>query len=82
MDNELKQWLELLQSDEVSDRLVVVKTLQHLGDEEALEPLIIALKDETSPSVQKIALTALWELANPIAIPAMVAILGSPVADA
>lgn len=47
MDAELEQWLELLQSPDVNDRLVAVKTLQHLGDEDALEPLLEALKDDS-----------------------------------
>lgn len=46
IDSELNQWLEMLRSPNESDRLVAVKTLQHLGDENALA-LITALKDET-----------------------------------
>ena len=65
MDPELKQWVEMLRSPQVDDRLVAVKTLQHLGDEEVIDPLIETLGDE-SPAVQKIAVTTLWELANPV----------------
>lgn len=80
MDNDLKEWLNLLQSNEVSDRLVAVKSLQHLGEEEALEPLILALKDE-SFLVQKITVTALWELANPKVVPHLIPLLGSSDAE-
>jgi HEAT repeat protein len=76
MDNELDQWLELLQSPQVEDRLVAVKTLQHLGDENTLVPLLDALQDE-SPLVRKLAVTSLWELANPAAVPALVECLAS-----
>ncbi|BAY21461.1 PBS lyase HEAT-like repeat protein [Calothrix sp. NIES-2100] len=38
------------------DRLVAVKTLQHLGEEAAIDALIVALQDE-STAVQKIAIT-------------------------
>jgi len=31
-DSELNQWLEMLRSPELSDRLVAVKKLQYLGD--------------------------------------------------
>ena len=53
IDSELNQWVEMLRSPDPRDRLVAVKTLQHLGDEAALEPLIMALEDErfTMPSV-------------------------------
>lgn len=76
MNNDLKDWLEMLRSPDVNDRLVAVKTLQHLGDEETIDALIIALKDENI-AVQKIAIAALWEIANPVAIPALIESLGS-----
>ncbi|URD51282.1 HEAT repeat domain-containing protein [Chroococcidiopsis sp. CCNUC1] len=38
--------------------LVAVKTLQHLGEEDAIDALITALQDE-STAVQKIAIEAL-----------------------
>lgn len=76
VDTELEQWLEMLRSPDVSDRLVAIKTLQHLGDEAALEPLIAALQDE-STAVQKLAVTALWELAEPTAVPALLECLTS-----
>ncbi|AKG21434.1 HEAT repeat domain-containing protein [Calothrix sp. 336/3] len=76
-DSELNQWLEMLRSSDVNERLVAVKTLQHLGEEEAVDALMIALEDE-SKIVQKIAVTALWEIANPIAIPALLKALASP----
>ena len=71
IDPEVAEWIKMLQSPELNDRLVAVKTLQHLGDEGAIEGLIMALEDE-SPAVQKIAVTTLWELANPAAIPALI----------
>ncbi len=70
LNAELESWLEMLRSPLESDRLVALKTLQHLGDEAALEPLTHALQDE-SPRVQKLAVTALWELGNPAAVPAL-----------
>ncbi len=80
MDSELAQWVEMLQSPNVDDRLVAVKTLQLIGDEEILAPLLIALQDE-SPLVQKLAVTTLWELANPAAVPALIECLASPVEE-
>jgi HEAT repeat protein len=80
MDSELQQWLEMLRSPNVDDRLVAVKTLQLIGDEEILAPLLEAVKDE-SPLVQKVAVTTLWELANPAAVPALLECLASPVED-
>lgn len=80
MDSELQQWLEMLRSPNVDDRLVAVKTLQLIGDEEILAPLLEAVKDE-SPLVQKLAVTTLWELANPAAVPALLECLASPVED-
>jgi HEAT repeat protein len=75
-DSELNQWLEMLRSPELSDRLVAVKNLQYLGDEEATNALLLALSDE-SIAVQKIAISALWEIGNPVAIPAFIECLGS-----
>ncbi|MFN7657989.1 MAG: HEAT repeat domain-containing protein, partial [Dolichospermum sp.] len=66
-NSELNQWLEMLRSPDVSDRLVAVKSLQHLGEDAAVDALIIALEDE-SIAVQKIAVSALWEIANPVAV--------------
>lgn len=80
MDSEMDQWLEMLRSPNVDDRLVAVKSLQHIGDEEIFAPLLEAVKDE-SPLVQKLAVTTLWELANPAAVPALVECLASPVED-
>ena len=79
-DSELNQWLEMLRSPELSDRLVAVKNLQYLGDEEATNALLLALSDESS-AVQKIAISALWEIGNPVAIPAFIECLGSADAD-
>lgn len=76
-DNELNQWMEMLRSPEVDDRLVALKNLQLLGDEEATEPLITALQDENL-LVQKQAITALWELADPVAVPPLLECLSSP----
>jgi len=80
MDSELKQWLEMLRSPNVDDRLVAVKSIQLIGDEEILIPLLEAVKDE-SPLVQKLAVTTLWELANPAAVPALLECLASPVEE-
>ena len=77
---ELQEWIELLQSDDLSDRLVAIKSLQHLGDEAALDVVVIALNDE-SPAVQKIAIATLWEFANPKVIPNLIPSLGSPEAE-
>ncbi|MFN7377583.1 MAG: HEAT repeat domain-containing protein, partial [Pseudanabaena sp.] len=76
-DSELQEWIELLQSDDLSDRLVAIKSLQHLGDEAALDVVVLALNDE-SPAVQKIAIATLWEFANPKVIPKLIPSLGSP----
>ncbi|MCE2974939.1 MAG: HEAT repeat domain-containing protein, partial [Pseudanabaena sp. CoA8_M7] len=78
MDSEMDQWLEMLRSPNVEDRLVAVKSLQHIGDEEIFTPLLEAVKDE-NPLVQKLAVTTLWELANPAAVPVLVDCLSSPV---
>ena len=43
-DNNLQYWLEMLRSPDINDRIVAVKTLQHLGDEETIDALIIALE--------------------------------------
>jgi HEAT repeat protein len=74
--NNANYWLEMLRSPEVDDRLVAVKALQHLGDEEAIDSLILALKDENF-NIQKIAINALGEIANPIAVPALLECLAS-----
>src|SRR6476469_5977250 len=66
-NDELHEWVEMLRSPDLNERLVAVKTLQHLGDEQAVYPLILALQDE-SIAVQKLAVTALWEIASPIAV--------------
>ncbi|MGB3291758.1 MAG: HEAT repeat domain-containing protein [Phormidesmis sp.] len=76
IDPEVVQWVEMLRSPDLNDRLVAAKALQHLGDEDAIDTLIIALKDE-SPKVQEIAVTALWEMANPVAIPPLLACLSA-----
>ena len=77
MDPEVAQWVEMLRSPDLDNRLVAVKTLQHLGDEDAIEPLIGALYDE-NPTVQEIAITTLWEFANPVAINPLIECLSSP----
>ena len=76
LDPEIVQWAEMLQSPDLNDRLVAAKTLQHLGDEDTIEILVAALKDE-SPMVQEIAVTALWEIANPVAISPLLECLGT-----
>jgi hypothetical protein len=35
-DPEVQQWVEMLGSEDVNDRLVAVKSLQHIGEEEAI----------------------------------------------
>jgi HEAT repeat protein len=80
LDPELQPWVELLRSPHVNDRLVAVKTLQHLGDEGAIDFLLEALQDE-NPAVQKLAVTALWEFANPVAVPALIPCLASADAE-
>ncbi|MBD0268788.1 MAG: HEAT repeat domain-containing protein, partial [Cyanobacteria bacterium Co-bin8] len=67
LDPEVAQWVELLRSPLLNDRLVAIKTLQHLGDEDALEPLIETLQDD-NPAVQELVITTLWEFAHPSAI--------------
>ncbi|MEM9218738.1 MAG: HEAT repeat domain-containing protein [Cyanobacteria bacterium P01_F01_bin.150] len=76
IDPEVLELVEMLRSPDLNDRLVAAKSLQHLGDEDAIEGLIVALDDE-SPMLQEIAVTALWEMANPVAIPALLTCLGS-----
>ncbi|MEH2026813.1 hypothetical protein [Nostoc sp.] len=39
MNDDLKHWLEMLRSPDVNDRIVAVKTLQHLGDDETIDAL-------------------------------------------
>ncbi|MFL0647960.1 MULTISPECIES: HEAT repeat domain-containing protein [Cylindrospermopsis] len=73
---ELEEWIELLQSPDLSDRLVAIKTLQHLGDEQVIDVILAALNDE-SAAVQKIAIASVWELANPKVVPHLIPHLGS-----
>jgi HEAT repeat protein len=77
IDAELNQWLEMLHAPNADDRLVAIKMLQHLGDEAALDGVIAALQDE-NVAVQKLAVTTVWEFANPKAVPALVECLTSP----
>ena len=76
-DPELQEWIELLQSDDLSDRLVAIKNLQHLGDEEALDVVVLAIHDE-SPAVQKIAIATPREFAKSKVIPKLIPVLCSP----
>lgn len=76
LDPEVVQWVDMLRSPDLNDRLVAAKTLQHLGDEDTIDSLIAALKDE-SPKVQEIAVMALWEMANPVAIKPLLECLSS-----
>lgn len=76
LDPEVVQWVEMLKSEDLNDRLVAAKALQHLGDEDTIEALIGVLNDE-SPSVQEIAITALWEMANPVVVKPLLKCLGS-----
>ncbi|MEM8501668.1 MAG: HEAT repeat domain-containing protein [Cyanobacteria bacterium P01_D01_bin.1] len=80
LDPDVVQWVEMLRSPDLNDRLVAAKTLQHLGDEDTIDSLIAALKDD-SPKVQEIAVMALWEMANPVAIPPLLACLSANYAD-
>lgn len=75
--SELNSLIEMLKSSDVNDRLVAIKTLQHLGDENALDALIAALQDENL-IVQKLAVTVVWEFANPKAVPGLIECLASP----
>lgn len=76
LDPEVVQWVEMLRSPDINDRLVAAKTLQHLGDEDTIDSLITALEDD-SPKVQEIAVMALWEMANPVAIPPLLKCLSA-----
>ncbi|MEL6776761.1 MAG: HEAT repeat domain-containing protein [Cyanobacteria bacterium J06597_16] len=76
LDPDVVQWVDMLRSPDLNDRLVAAKTLQHLGDEDTIDSLIIALTDE-SPKVQEIAVMALWEMANPVAIKPLLECLSS-----
>ncbi|EKV03385.1 HEAT repeat-containing protein [Leptolyngbya sp. PCC 7375] len=76
LDPEVVQWVEMLRSPDLNDRLVAAKSLQYLGDEDAIDALIQSLNDE-SPRVQEIAVTALWEMANPVVIPPLLDCLSS-----
>lgn len=76
LDPEVVQWVEMLRSQDLNDRLVAAKALQHLGDEDTIDALTQCLNDE-SAKVQEIAITALWEMANPVVVPALLNCLGS-----
>ncbi|MEM6256254.1 MAG: HEAT repeat domain-containing protein [Cyanobacteria bacterium P01_D01_bin.156] len=76
LDPEVVQWVEMLGSEDLGDRLVAAKALQHLGDEDAIDALMQSLND-TSARVQEIAVTALWEMANPVVVPALLDCLSS-----
>lgn len=76
LDPEVVQWVDMLGSQDLNDRLVAAKALQHLGDEDAIEALVQCLNDE-STKVQEIAVTALWEMANPVVVPPLLDCLGS-----
>ena len=67
LDDELKEMVELLFSKNEEDRLVSAVSLQQLGDEDTIPFLIHALDDD-STSVQLIAVTTLWEMANEKAV--------------
>ena len=67
LDDESKEIVELLFAKDEEDRLVSAVTLQHLGDEDTIPFLIYAL-DDSSTSVQLIAVTSLWEMANEKAV--------------
>ena len=81
IDETVLQWVEMLKSDDLNDRLVAAKALQHLGDEDAIDALVTALDDE-SPVVQEIAIMALWEMANPVVIKPLLKCLSSEREDA
>ncbi|MFK8183039.1 MAG: HEAT repeat domain-containing protein [Phormidesmis sp.] len=76
LDPEVIEWVEMLRSQDLNERLVAAKALQHLGDEDTIEALIGVLDDD-SPSVQEIAITALWEMANPVVVKPLLKCLGS-----
>ncbi len=76
LDPEVAQWVDMLRSQDLSDRLVAAKALQHMGDEDTINALIDVLDDE-SPAVQEIAITALWEMANPVVVKPLLKCLGS-----
>jgi HEAT repeat protein len=80
LNDELTPWIELLRSPTVSDRLVALKTLQHLADDAAIAPVITALQDPDL-GVQKLAIAVLGEFANPEAVPALLASLASEDAE-
>ena len=58
LDPEVVQWVEMLGSEDLNDRLVAAKALQHMGDEDTNNSLVGVL-NEDSPANQKIAITAL-----------------------
>ncbi|MEM6449953.1 MAG: HEAT repeat domain-containing protein [Cyanobacteria bacterium P01_D01_bin.105] len=76
IDPEVVEWVEMLRSEDLNDRLVAAKALQHLGDENAIDALIGVLDDE-SPTLQEIAVTALWEMANPVVVKPLLKCLGA-----
>ena len=76
IDLEVIQWVDMLKSEDLNDRLVAAKALQHMGDEDTIDALIGALDDE-SPALQEIAITALWEMANPVVVKPLLRCLGS-----
>lgn len=45
-DSELNQWLEMLRSVNEGDRLVAVKSLQHLGEDAAVDGSISSLLEQ------------------------------------
>lgn len=76
LDPEVVQWVNMLRSQDLNDRLVAAKALQHMGDEDTIDALIDVLDDD-SPAVQEIAITALWEMANPVVVKPLLKCLGS-----
>ena len=67
LDEEVQQMVEMLASDDERDRLVAAVNLQQECDEDTIPFLIHALQDSSS-SVQLIAVTTLWEMANAKAV--------------
>ena len=62
LDEEVQEMVEMLSSDDEGDRLVAAVNLQQECDEDTIPFLIHALEDSSS-SVQLIAVTTLWEIA-------------------
>ena len=67
LDEEVQEMVEMLSSDDEGDRLVAAVNLQQECDEDTIPFLIHALEDSSS-SVQLIAVTTLWEMANAKAV--------------